>query len=120
MRLVECVPNFSEGRRKEVVDAITGEIESVPGVTLLDVESNPDHNRCVISFVGEPFSVKEAALAAGRMAVKLIDLNHHKGEHPRMGAVDVVPFVPLSGVTMEDCVGLAREFGKEFAEQLHR
>ncbi|OLD01040.1 glutamate formimidoyltransferase [archaeon 13_1_20CM_2_54_9] len=119
LRLVECVPNFSEGRRKEVVDAITGEIESVPGVTLLDVESNPDHNRCVISFVGEPFSVKEAALAAGRMAVKLIDLNHHKGEHPRMGAVDVVPFVPLSGVTMEDCVGLAREFGKEFAEQLH-
>ncbi len=119
MRLVECIPNFSEGRRKEAIDAIAGEVKSVPGVTLLDVESNPDHNRCVISFVGEPGPVKQAALAAGRKAVQLIDLNHHKGEHPRMGAVDVVPFVPLSGVTMEDCVGLAREFGKEFAEQLH-
>ncbi len=119
MRLVECVPNFSEGRRKEVIDAIAGEVKSVPGVTLLDVESNPDHNRCVISFVGEPGPVKEAALATGRRAVQLIDLNHHRGEHPRMGAVDVVPFVPLSEVTMEDCVGLAREFGKEFAEQLH-
>jgi len=119
LRLVECVPNFSEGRRKEVIDAIAAEVKSVSGVTLLDVESNPDHNRCVISFVGEPGSVKDAALAAGRKAVQLIDLNHHKGEHPRMGAVDVVPFVPLSGMTMEDCIGLAREFGKEFAEQLN-
>lgn len=119
MRLVECVPNFSEGRRKEVIDAIAGEVKSVSGVTLLDIESNPDHNRCVISFAGEPGPVKEAALAAGQKAVQLIDLNHHKGEHPRMGAVDVVPFVPLSGMTMEDCIGLAREFGKEFAEQLH-
>ena len=119
MRLVECIPNFSEGRRKEVIDAIAAEVKSTPGVTLLDVESNSDHNRCVISFVGEPGPVKEAALAAGRKAVQLIDLNHHKGEHPRMGAVDVVPFVPLSGTTMEDCVALAREFGKEFAERLN-
>lgn len=91
----------------------------ISGVTLLDVESNPDHNRSVITFVGEPGPVKQAALAAGKKAVELIDLNHHKGEHPRMGAVDVVPFVPLSGTTMEDCVVLAREFGREFAERLH-
>ncbi len=119
MPLVECVPNFSEGRRREVIEAIAAEVRSVPGVTLLDVESNMDHNRCVISFVGELGPIKQAALAAGRKAVQLINLNHHKGEHPRMGAVDVVPFVPISGATMEDCVALAKEFGKAFAEQLH-
>ncbi len=93
-------------------------MRSVAGVTLLDVESNADHNRSVISFVGEPGPVKEAALAAARRAVELIDLNRHKGEHPRMGAVDVVPFVPLAGVTMGDCVSLARDFGKTLANQL--
>ena len=118
MRLVECVPNFSEGRRKDVIDSIANTIRTTPGVTLLDVESNADHNRSVITFLGEPGPVKEAALAAGRKAVELIDLNHHKGEHPRMGAVDVVPFVPVAEATMEDCVALARQFGKEFAEQL--
>jgi glutamate formiminotransferase / formiminotetrahydrofolate cyclodeaminase len=92
---------------------IADAIRSTPGVTLLDVESNPDHNRSVISFVGESGPVKEAALAAAAKAVDLIDLNKHKGEHPRMGAVDVVPFVPLSGATMEDCVSLARDFGRE-------
>ena len=86
---------------------------------LLDVESNPDHNRSVISFVGEPGPVKDAALAASQKAIELIDLRHHKGEHPRMGAVDVVPFVPLSGLTMDDCVSLARAFGQEFAEKFH-
>ena len=119
MRLVQCVPNFSEGRRKEVIESIANEIRAIPAVTLLDVESNADHNRSVVTFVGEPGPVKEAAMAAGRKAVELIDLNHHKGEHPRMGAVDVVPFVPVSGATMEDCVALARQFGQEFAEQLH-
>jgi glutamate formiminotransferase/formiminotetrahydrofolate cyclodeaminase len=119
VRLVECVPNFSEGRRKDVIESIANTIRVTPGVTLLDVESNADHNRSVITFVGEPGPVKEAALAAGRKAVELIDLNHHKGEHPRMGAVDVVPFVPVSGATMEDCVALAKQFGQEFAEQLH-
>lgn len=118
MRLVQCVPNFSEGRRKEVIESIANEIRAIPAVTLLDVESNADHNRSVVTFVGEPGPVKEAAMAAGRKAVELIDLNHHKGEHPRMGAVDVVPFVPVSGATMEDCVALARQFGQEFAEQL--
>jgi glutamate formiminotransferase / formiminotetrahydrofolate cyclodeaminase len=119
LQLVECVPNFSEGRRKDVIDAIAGAIRSVEGVTLLDVESNADHNRSVISFVGEPGRVKEAAFAGAEKAVELIDLNHHKGEHPRMGAVDVVPFVPISGVNMEDCVRLAKDFGRELGEKLH-
>ncbi|HVH15390.1 MAG TPA: glutamate formimidoyltransferase [Candidatus Angelobacter sp.] len=119
MKLVECVPNFSEGRRQEVINSITEVIRSTPGVTLLDAESNPDHNRSVISFVGEPGPVKQAALAASAKAIELIDLTTHKGEHPRMGAVDVVPFVPLSGATMEDCVALARDFGKEFAGRFH-
>ncbi len=119
LRLVECVPNFSEGRRKEVIELIADAIRKTPGVTLLDVESNSDHNRSVISFVGEPGPVKDATLAASQKAIELIDLRHHKGEHPRMGAVDVVPFVPLSGVTMEDCVSLARAFGQEFAEKFH-
>ncbi len=117
MRLVECVPNFSEGRRKDVIELIANSIRKTPGVTLLDVESNPDHNRSVISFVGEPEPVKDAALAASQKAIELIDLGHHKGEHPRMGAVDVVPFVPLSGITIEECVSLARAFGQEFAEK---
>ena len=119
MKLVECVPNFSEGERKDVIDSIADEIRKTPGVVLLDVESNPDHNRSVISFIGEPGPVKDAALAASQKAVELIDLRHHKGEHPRMGAVDVVPFVPISDVTMNDCVSLARAFGQEFAEKLH-
>jgi glutamate formiminotransferase/formiminotetrahydrofolate cyclodeaminase len=119
LRLVECVPNFSEGRRKEVIESIADAIRKTPGVTLLDVESNSDHNRSVISFVGEPGPVKEAALAASQKAIELINLQHHKGEHPRMGAVDVVPFVPLSGVTMENCVSLAQSFGLEFAEKFH-
>src|SRR6267143_2546436 len=119
LQLVECVPNFSEGRRKEVIEPIADAIRKTPGVTLLDVESNSDHNRSVISFMGEPGPVKDAALAASQKAIELIDLRHHKGEHPRMGAVDVVPFVPLSGVTMENCISLARSFGLEFAEKFH-
>ncbi len=119
LRLVECVPNFSEGQRREVVESIADAIRKTPGVMLLDVESNPDHNRSVISFVGEPGPVKDAALAASQRAIELIDLRHHKGEHPRMGAVDVIPFVPLSGVSMDDCVSLARAFGQEFADKFH-
>ena len=119
MKLIECVPNFSEGRRQEAINSIADAIRSTPGVTLLDVESNPDHNRSVISFVGEPGPVRQAALAASAKAIELIDLTSHKGEHPRMGAVDVVPFVPLSGATMDDCVTLAKDFGREFAERFH-
>jgi glutamate formiminotransferase / formiminotetrahydrofolate cyclodeaminase len=119
LKLIECVPNFSEGRRQDVIRSIAEAIRSTPGVTLLDVESNQDHNRCVISFVGEPGPVKDAALAAAARAVDLIDLNKHKGEHPRMGAVDVVPFIPLSGATMEDCVSLAKDFGRELGARFH-
>ena len=113
------MPNFSEGRRQEVINSIADAIRSTPGVNLLDVESNPDHNRSVISFVGEPGPVKQAALAGSAKAVELIDLTKHKGEHPRMGAVDVVPFVPLSGATMDDCLALAKDFGRELAERFH-
>jgi glutamate formiminotransferase / formiminotetrahydrofolate cyclodeaminase len=119
LKLVECVPNFSEGRRQDVIRAISDTIRGTAGVILLDVESNADHNRSVISFVGELGPVKEAALAAASKAIDLIDLNKHKGEHPRMGAVDVVPFIPLSGTTMEDCVSLARDFGRELGARFH-
>src|SRR5207245_372051 len=102
-----------EGRRQDVVNSIADVIRSTPGVTLLDVESNPDHNRSVVSFVGEPGPVKQAALAASAKAIELIDLTKHRGEHPRMGAVDVVPFVPLSGATMDGWIDLAKDFGTE-------
>ena len=116
--IVECVPNFSEGRRKEVVDAIAKSIASVPGVRLLDTEMDPDHNRCVITFVGDRNAVAEAAFQGAKSAVARIDMNHHRGEHPRVGALDVLPFVPISGVTMDDCVALAKSVGKRIADEL--
>ncbi len=117
-KIVECVPNFSEGRRKEVVDAIVAAITSVPGVKLLDKEMDPDHNRAVITFIGSPEAVKEAAFRGTAKATELIDLNKHQGEHPRIGATDVIPFVPISGVTMEECVKLAEELGERIANEL--
>ncbi|RME47426.1 MAG: glutamate formiminotransferase, partial [Chloroflexi bacterium] len=93
-QIVECVPNFSEGRRKEIVDQIAGAIQQAGAVKLLDVEMDPDHNRSVISFVGPPAAVEKAAFAAVQRAAELIDMEKHRGEHPRMGATDVVPFVP--------------------------
>jgi glutamate formiminotransferase/formiminotetrahydrofolate cyclodeaminase len=116
LKLVECVPNFSEGRRQEVIEAIVNEARS-RNVKILDVESDADHNRSVLTFVGDPGGVKEAGLAMSAKAIELIDLNKHTGEHPRMGAVDVIPFVPISDVTMEECVQLAREFAEEFASR---
>ncbi len=116
--IVECVPNFSEGRRKEVVDAIAGAIAAVPRVRLLDREMDANHNRCVITFVGDRASVAEGALAGARTAVQLIDMNLHHGEHPRIGALDVCPFVPVAGVTMEDCVRIARSVGQRIADEL--
>ena len=116
--IVECVPNFSEGRRKEVVDAIAQAITSVPGVRVLDQEMDADHNRCVITFVGNRTSVAEAAFQGAKKAVELIDMNQHRGEHPRVGALDVLPFVPIAGVTMDDCVALARSVGKRIADEL--
>jgi glutamate formiminotransferase/formiminotetrahydrofolate cyclodeaminase len=117
-RLVECVPNFSEGRRREVVEELIQAIASVPGATLLDSEMDADHNRSVLTFAGEPEPVIDAAVAVAKRAAKLIDLNHHSGQHPRMGATDVIPFVPIEGVTLEDCAELARRAGRRIGEEL--
>src|ERR1700683_1650697 len=110
--LVECVPNFSEGRDKGKVDAIIDAMK-VDGVYLLDREMDADHNRCVITLVGEREAIQEAAIRGVGKAADLIDLNAHKGAHPRMGAADVVPFIPIDGVTIEDCVAMARHVGEE-------
>lgn len=117
-QIVECVPNFSEGQRKEVIDQIVAAITSVPDVIVLDVEADPDHNRSVVTFVGEPAAVEEAAFRSIAKAAELIDLHQHKGKHPRMGAADVVPFVPLRGVNMQECVEMARRLGKRVGEEL--
>lgn len=117
-KIVECIPNFSEGRRSEVVDQIVAAIKSVPGAVLLDHESDADHNRSVVTFVAEPDLVVDAAIAAAKKAAELIDLNKHSGEHPRMGATDVIPFVPISGVTMDECIQLARVCGERMWSEL--
>jgi glutamate formiminotransferase len=111
-QIVECVPNFSEGRRSEVVSAIAGAVNG-PDIVLLDQEMDADHNRSVLTFVGPPEAVVEAALRGAEKAVQLIDLRQHTGVHPRIGAVDVLPFVPVEGVTLEDCVRLAEQAGQE-------
>jgi glutamate formiminotransferase/formiminotetrahydrofolate cyclodeaminase len=116
--LIECVPNFSEGRDQSVIDAITREIEAVEGAVLLDVDPGSATNRTVVTFVGTPEAVEEAAFRAMRMAATLIDMTSHHGEHPRMGATDVCPFVPLQDVTMEECVELARRLGQRVGEEL--
>lgn len=118
MKLVECVPNFSEGRRPDVVDQIRGAIAGVQGVTVLDVSSDESHNRSVITFVVPVERAVEAAFAGIRVARDTIDLTRHQGEHPRMGATDVVPFVPLEGTTMEECVELARRLGERVGSEL--
>ena len=100
-RLVECVPNFSEGRRKEVIDQIVAEITGVRGAQLLDLQMDADHNRAVVTFAGQPESVEEAAFRAVKKAAELIDMEEHQGEHPRIGATDVVPFIPLRRVTQQ-------------------
>src|SRR6266699_4531887 len=110
--LIECVPNFSEGRDKSKVDAIV-EAMKMDGVYLLDREMDADHNRCVITLVGERKAIQEAAIRGVGKAAELIDLNQHRGAHPRLGAADVVPFIPIEGVTVEDCVAVARDVGEE-------
>jgi glutamate formiminotransferase len=114
--LVECVPNFSEGRDAAKVDAIV-EAMKIPGVYLLDREMDSDHNRCVITLVGEREAIQEAAIRGAGKAAELIDLTHHQGAHPRMGATDVIPFIPIDGVTLEDCVAMARHVGAEIARR---
>ena len=112
-RLIECVPNFSEGRDPSKVEALIQTMSKVPGVWVLDHELDPDHNRCVITLAGDPDAVAEAALLGAGKAIELIDMNHHTGAHPRVGATDVVPFIPIEGVSLEDCVALARRVGNE-------
>ena len=116
--LIECVPNFSEARRPEVIEAIQSEIAAVEGVYILDRHLDEDHNRTVITFVGAPAGVEEAAFRAIAKAAALIDLNQHSGSHPRIGATDVVPFIPISGVTMQECVEIAERLGQRVADEL--
>ena len=116
--IVECVPNFSEGRNPAVLKEITDSVEAVPGVRLLDVDPGADTNRTVVTFVGSPEAVEEAAFRCVARAAQLIDMREHQGEHPRMGATDVVPFVPVSGVTMEECVAIARRVGERIGAEL--
>lgn len=117
--LVECIPNFSEARRPEVVEAIVAAITSVPEISLLNHSSDNDHNRSVITFAGPPLAVEEAAFRGIQKAAELIDLNQHTGSHPRLGATDVVPFVPLSGVEMAECVQIARRLGERVGKELN-
>jgi len=117
-QIVECVPNFSEGRRPEIISEIIRTIEAVEGTTMLDSEMDKDHNRAVVTFVGEPEAVEEAAFRAIKKASELIDMETHKGEHPRMGATDVCPFIPVAGVTMKTCVAIANRLGKRVGEEL--
>ncbi|XP_070567035.1 formimidoyltransferase-cyclodeaminase-like [Ptychodera flava] len=117
-RIVECVPNFSEGQSKEVIEAIANAIGSTEGVSLLDVDPGLSTNRTVYTFVGSPDTIVEGALNAARVAYQTIDMTRHTGEHPRMGALDVCPFIPVRGVTMEDCVLCAKEFGERLAGEL--
>jgi glutamate formiminotransferase/formiminotetrahydrofolate cyclodeaminase len=119
MKLVECVPNISEGRRPEVYEAVAAAAASVSGVTLLNVDPGADTNRTVITFVGAPEAVLEGAFQLVSKGVDLIDMTTHRGAHPRIGAVDVVPFIPVSGVTMDDCVKLARRLGERVGRELH-
>jgi glutamate formiminotransferase / formiminotetrahydrofolate cyclodeaminase len=116
--LIECIPNFSEARRPEVIDQIVAAITSVEGARLLDRSSDLDHNRTVLTFAGPPFAVEEAAFRAIQTAAELIDLDQHTGEHPRIGATDVVPFVPLSNATMEDCIAIAKRLGERVGFEL--
>ena len=117
-KIVECVPNFSEGRDLGVINKITAEIEKIKGVKLLDVDPGYDTNRTVVTFVGEPEAVKEAAFAAVKKSHELIDMRNHKGAHPRFGACDVCPVIPVSGVTMDECVEIARDLGRRLGEEL--
>jgi len=116
VKLIECVPNFSEGRRTDVIEAIVKPFKETKGCYLLDYRADPDHNRLVVSLVGEPEALKESLIKSAKVAIENIDLNKHQGAHPRIGAIDVIPFVPLRNITMEECV----EFSRKFAEVFHR
>lgn len=116
-KIVECVPNISEGRNTEIIEKVIDQVRAVAGVTLLDYSSDPSHNRTVITFLGNPEGVAEAAVGVAKKAAELIDLNKHQGEHPRMGAVDVIPFIPIKEMTAEDCIALSKEVAKRVWEE---
>ena len=116
--LVECVPNFSEGRSKEKINEIISVIKSITGVEVKDIDMGSDTNRTVVTFVGNPEAVKEAAFLSVKKASEIIDMRKHSGAHPRMGATDVCPFVPVDNISMEDCVLIANEVGKRIGEEL--
>lgn len=118
-KTVECVPNISEGRNANTIAACVDAVASVDGVKVLNFTSDYDHNRSVITFIGSPESIEEAAVRLCKKAAELIDLTKHKGEHPRMGAVDVVPFIPVKNVTMAECVDIAKRVGKRFFDEAH-
>ena len=118
MNIVECVPNFSEGRREQVIEQIVAAMAGCPGAQVLDVQSDPDHNRSVVTLIGAPQAVVDAVFEGIALAAELIDMDHHRGGHPRMGATDVVPFVPIRGATMEDCTALARQLGARVGDEL--
>ena len=117
-KLMECIPNISEGRRMELVEEFADIVRAVPGVTLIDYSSDASHNRSVFTFLGDPEQVKEAAFRFAKHAVEKIDLRVHQGEHPRMGAVDVIPFVPIRDMDMQECVELSKQLGKRLADEL--
>jgi glutamate formiminotransferase len=117
LRVIESVPNISEGRRPDVIEAVAAAVRNTPGVRLLDVQSDRDHNRSVLTLVGDEASLLAALLQMFEQALARIDLRAHQGEHPRLGAVDVVPFVPIEGVTMEDCIALARSVGEQVGQR---
>jgi glutamate formiminotransferase len=119
MQIIECIPNVSEGRRADVIERLAAAVRAVAGVRLLDYSSDPSHNRSVFTFVGDAAGVKAATLALFEHALAAVDLRTHRGEHPRLGAVDVVPFVPIEGQTMQECVALAREVGAEVAARFN-
>ncbi|MCL6518471.1 MAG: glutamate formimidoyltransferase [Armatimonadetes bacterium] len=116
--IIQCVPNFSEGRNESVIQAIVDAVRTVKSVTLADYSSDPDHNRLVVTFLGGPEGIREAVLAATARAVELIDMQKHTGGHPRIGAADVIPLVPIRGITMAECVSISHELGQEIAETL--
>jgi glutamate formiminotransferase len=118
IKLVECVPNFSEGKRKDIIEAIVDQVRNTDGVVLLDYAPDADHNRTVVTFVGNPEAAVEAAFNLAKKAAELINMEEHKGEHPRMGATDVIPFIPVSEMKMEECVVLAENLGERIAKEL--
>lgn len=117
IQLIECVPNFSEGRRQDVIDEIVSCFRDKRGIYLLDHRADEDHNRLVVSLVGAPAPIQEALLEAAKTALRHIDMNAHQGGHPRIGAVDVVPFTPIKGITMEECIELAHSFGERYYKE---